>query len=126
LLFGVWPALSISNPNLHTALKEGSPTTLAGTRSMLVVFQVAISLVLLVIAGLTVRSLLGLMMVDPGFNPERLLTMRLNIPPARVGGGRGYAGFYQQLSDRIRNVPGVESVGVSSPKRIKFCLPPIS
>jgi putative ABC transport system permease protein len=118
LLFGVWPALSISKPDLHTALKEGSPTfagtRIAGTRSMLVVFQVALSLVLLVTAGLTIRSLLGLMKVDPGFNPRRLLTMRLNLSPARAGGGRGYAAFYQQLSDRIRNLPGVETVGVSS------------
>jgi putative ABC transport system permease protein len=118
LMFGLWPALSMSKPDLNIALKEG-PQTSAGlrlgrNRSMLVVFQVAISLVLFVIAGLTVRSFLRLIDADPGFNTENLLTMRLNIPPARTNNGQPIAPIFQQLSDRIRTVPGVQSVGVAS------------
>jgi putative ABC transport system permease protein len=109
LTFGLWPALSLSKPDLNNALKEGARQTSAAlrharARSMLVVFQVAISLLLLVIAGLTVRSLARLLSIDPGFNPENVLTMRLNIPPSRSGGGQQLAVIFQQLSDRIRTV----------------------
>jgi putative ABC transport system permease protein len=118
LLFGLWPALSVSKPDLNVALKDGAQTfagvRLAGARSLLVVFQVAISLVLLVIAGLTVRSLIRLMNVDPGFNTENLLTMRLNISPARSRNGQQMAIIFQQLSDRIRTVPGVRSAAFAS------------
>jgi putative ABC transport system permease protein len=118
LMFGLWPALSSSKPDLNNALKEGSQPSAglrhAGARSALVVFQVAISLVLLVTAGLTARSLLRLMNVDPGFNPENALTMRLNIPPARSGGGGQNMAIFQQLSERIRTVPGVQSTAVAT------------
>src|SRR6266511_1837301 len=118
LMFGLWPALSLSKPDLNNALKEGSQTSAglrhASARNMLVVFQVAISLLLIVSAGLTARSLIRLMNVDPGFNPENVLTMRLNIPPSRSGDGQQNAVIFQQLSERIRTVPGVQSVGVAS------------
>ncbi len=117
--FGLWPALSLSKPDLNNALKEGARQTSAGlrharARGVLVVFQVAISLFLLVIAGLTARSLIRLMNVDPGFNSENVLTMRLNIPPARSGDGQQNAVIFQRLSDRIRTVPGLQSIGVAS------------
>jgi putative ABC transport system permease protein len=118
LLFGIWPALSLSKPDLNNELKEGGQTSAggrhSGARSMLVVFQVAISLVLLVIAGLTVRSLIRLMNVDPGFNSENLLTMRLNISPARLRNGQQVGAIFQQLSDRLRTIPGVRSAALAS------------
>jgi putative ABC transport system permease protein len=118
LLFGLWPALSLSKPDLNNELKEGGQTSAGGrhtgARSMLVVFQVAISLVLLVVAGLMVRSIVRLMKVDPGLNTENLLTMRLNISPARSGDGRQNAAIFQQLSDRIRTIPGVRSAAFAS------------
>ncbi len=74
LLFGLWQALSSSKPDLNNALKEGGQTSAglgyASARNMLVVFQVAISLVLLVTAGLMVRSIGRLLLVDMGFNPK--------------------------------------------------------
>src|SRR5262249_39632331 len=117
--FGLWPALSLSKPDLNNALKEGARQTSAGlrhtrARNLLVIFQVAISLLLLVIAGLMARSLARLLSIDPGFNPENVLTMRLNIPPSRSEGGRKIAVIFQQLSDRIRTVPGVQFTGVAS------------
>jgi putative ABC transport system permease protein len=118
LLFGLWPALSISKPDLNKALKVGWQTSAglrhAGARSLLLVFQVSITLVLLVVAGLTVRSLIRLMKVDPGFNPENVLSMRLNIPPTISENGQRMAAIFQQLSERVRAVPGVRSVGFVS------------
>jgi putative ABC transport system permease protein len=118
LLFGLWPALSISKPDLNKELKEGGQASAgmrhAGVRSLLVVFQVTISMVLLVIAGLMVRSLIRLMNIDPGLNPESVLTMRLNISPAKSNNGQQMAAIFQQLSERIRTVPGVQSAGFAS------------
>jgi putative ABC transport system permease protein len=118
LLFGLWPSLRFSKPDLNNALKEGSQSSAglshARARSMLVVFQVAISLVLLVTAGLMVRSLVRLLFVDPGFTPENVLTMRVNIPPARAGGGDRNMVILQQLSERISTVPGVQSAGLAT------------
>jgi putative ABC transport system permease protein len=118
LLFGLWPALNLSKPDLNNALKEGSQTSAglrhAAMRNILVIFQVAISLVLLVTAGLTVRSLVRLMKIDPGLNPENVLAMRLNIPPAKSGGGQRNQAIFQQFIDGIRTVPGVQSAAAAS------------
>src|SRR5262245_1017491 len=118
LLFGLWPALRLSKIDLINALKEGGQTSgglgHAGARRLLVVFQVAISLVLLVTAGLMMRSLVRLLFVDPGFNPENVLTMRVNIPPARAEGGDSNMVVLQQLSERISNVAGVQSAGLAT------------
>jgi putative ABC transport system permease protein len=119
LIFGLWPALSLSKPDLNNALKEGARETSSGlrhtrARNMLIVFQVALSLLLLVTAVLMARSLARLLSIDPGFNTENTLTMRLNIPPSRSEGGRLLPVIFQQLSDRIRTVPGVQLTGVAS------------
>jgi putative ABC transport system permease protein len=118
LLFGLWPALSLAKADLNNALKEGGLTSSgmghARARSILVVFQVAISLVLLVTAGLTVRSLVRLMRVEPGLNPENVLTMRLNIPPARLAGEQQNHARFQQFVDRIRTVPGIQFAAAAS------------
>src|SRR5262249_26926733 len=72
------------------------------------------SLLLLVMAGLMIRSFARLTNVDPGFQAEKLLTMRGNRSPAKSGGGKQMAPFFQQLIDKGKNTPGVESVAVSS------------
>src|SRR6266852_5589415 len=83
LVFGLVPAWQVSKPDLNSALKEGGRQTTAGShrlRSSLVVFEVALSLILLVGAGLLTRSFLALLNTNPGFNPEGVLTMNLNLP----------------------------------------------
>jgi len=126
LLFGIWPALRLSNPDLIQTLKEGSQTSAglgqARARSLLVIFQVAISLVLLVTAGLTVRSLVRILKIDPGFNTENILSIRLNIPPARAAGGNQNQAIFQQFIDRIRTVPGVQSVASTTHSPFDFSM----
>ena len=112
LLFGVTPAFLVSRSNLHDTLKEGGRGSATGgrhrLRGLLVVAQVALSLVLLVGAGLEVRSFLHLMKVDPGFDPENVLTLRVALPKKKYPDGDRQADFVQRALDRIRALPGVE------------------
>lgn len=115
ILFGLAPALRASRVNLNETLKEGG-RSLVGSgnhrlRSALVVTELALSLVLLIGAGLLIRSFIRVQQVEPGFSPHNVLSMRLSV------GGTAYEKmpkrlvFYQQLWDRIRQLPGVESAG---------------
>ncbi|MCI0661063.1 MAG: ABC transporter permease [Acidobacteria bacterium] len=119
LLFGMWPALQTLRSSLHQSLQENGREILAsrsGKRAQrwLVVSEVALSLVLLVMAGLMLRSFGRLMQVDLGFNPENLLTARLNLPRARYQSLEQRATFYQRLIERIETLPGVKGVAVAS------------
>ena len=112
LVFGLAPALQISKPNLNESLKEGSRQSSGrshGLRSSLVVFEVALSLVLLVCAGLFFRSFLTLFKTDPGFNPDHVLTMNLMLPHAKYNEEAKGAAFYKELVQRVKATPGVES-----------------
>ena len=112
LVFGLAPALQISKPNLNESLKEGSRQSSGrshGLRSSLVVFEVALSLVLLVCAGLFFRSFLTLFKTDPGFNPDHVLTMNLMLPHAKYNEQAKGAAFYKELVQRVKATPGVES-----------------
>jgi putative ABC transport system permease protein len=115
IVFGLAPALRASRVNLSETLKEGG-RSLVGSgnqrlRSMLVVAEVALSLMLLVGAGLLIRSFIRVQQVEPGFAAQNVLSLRLSV------GGTSYdkdslrLGFYQQLWDRIRRLPGVEATG---------------
>jgi putative ABC transport system permease protein len=112
IVFGLAPALQMSKPNLNDTLKEGTRGT-TGTshrlRSSLVVFEVALSLVLLVGAGLLTRSFLSLLRTDPGFNPDHVLTMNLVLPVAKYKDQPARAAFYNDLVQRVKTQPGVES-----------------
>ncbi len=114
LLFGVVPSLLLSRSNPQQALKEGSHTA-TGTgsrlRAALVIGQVALALMLLVGSGLLIRSFDRLLSVDPGFNAENVLTLRLSLPRSRYERARQVGVFYQELSDKISDLPGVVSVG---------------
>ena len=112
IVFGLAPALQVSKPNLNESLKEGSRQT-SGTshrlRSLFVVAEVALSLVLLVGAGLLARSFLSLLKTDPGFNPDNLITMNLVLPFAKYKEEPQVAAFYNDLLQRVKAQPGVES-----------------
>ena len=115
IVFGLAPALQASRPNLNDSLKEGSRQASGrshGLRSSLVVFEVALSLVLLVGAGLLARSFLSLLRINPGFNPENVLTMNVNLPVAKYKDDPARAAFYNDLVQRVKAYPGVESAAV--------------
>jgi putative ABC transport system permease protein len=116
LVFGVAPALHAARLDLAAGMREG--TRGAGTgarrqrlRSGLVVAQVALALVLLVGAGLLLRSFAGLRRVDPGFDPERLLTLRVEPPAARYDTPEKLVALYRAIEDAVAALPAVERVG---------------
>ena len=114
LLFGLVPALQASKLNLTDALKEGDRGSSGGRqrfRSLLVIGQVALTLTLLVGAGLLIQSFRRVMQVDPGFNSDDLLTMQVSISNAD---GYQVEGFFKRLQENVRTLPGVQSVAVSN------------
>ena len=117
IVFGLAPALQVSKPNLNDSLKEGSRQTTGSShrlRSSLVVLEVALSLMLLVGAGLLGRSFLSLLKTDPGFNPDNVLTMNLVLPIAKYREDPQRVAFYQDLVQRVKANPGVESAALVS------------
>jgi predicted permease len=116
VIFGVAPALRAANPNLNETLKEGGRQA-SGSRSrlrnVLVVAEIALSLVLLVGAGLLVKSFWRLQNVNPGFDPHNLLTMQVTLPKAQYPNTVQQNAFVQQTLQRIETLPGVQSVAAT-------------
>jgi putative ABC transport system permease protein len=117
VVFGLAPALRATNPDVNESLKESSRGSAGDgrrsrVRSVLVVSEVAISLVLLVGAGLLFRSFLRLQSVELGFRPERLLTFRVAPSGPNFDTDPKYSAFYDQIAERVRSLPGVDAVGV--------------
>jgi putative ABC transport system permease protein len=118
LIFGMAPALQSSRADLNESLKEGGR---AGTesrgrkrlRGLLVVAEVALTLVLLVGAGLLLNSFLRLQEVNPGFQPDHLLTAQISLPPARYAEDQKIIAFHQELINRMKGLPGALAVGIS-------------
>src|SRR5262245_58054598 len=113
LLFGLAPALQASRPNLTEGLREGdrgSSGRRQRLRSALVVGEVALTLTLLVGAGLLIQSFRRVLEVEPGFKAQNLLTMRVSV---NNSDGQQVAKFFEQLQQNVRSVPGVKSVAVS-------------
>lgn len=119
ILFGLVPALAASNPDLNETLKEGGRGGTGSAkrqrmRSAFVIAETTLALVLLVGAGLMLKSFWRLQRLDPGFNPDGVLTMRMMLPfeiyekPAQRGA------FYKQVLERIGSAPGVEAVSATS------------
>ena len=119
LLFGLIAVLKFGAPSV-TALEEGGRAASEGpqrhrTRNMLVVAQVALALVLLVVSGLMVRTFVALRHVDPGFTrPEQVQTFRVAIPATLVSDPEQTVRTHEQIAERLRQLPGVESVGMAS------------
>jgi putative ABC transport system permease protein len=118
VLFGLAPALQASKSNLNESLKEGGRSGSAGgshqhVRNSLVVAEVALSLLLLVGAGLLIQSFMRLQHTDLGFDPANVLTLRVPLPEARYKENAQVASFWDELQNRVRVLPGVESVGLT-------------
>ena len=114
ILFGLAPALQASRLNLTDALKEGDRGSSGGRqilRSTLIVCEVALTLTLLVGAGLLVQSFRRVLQVDPGFNPQNLLTMQVSV---NNPDGHQVASFFQQLQENVLKLPGVSSFAISN------------
>jgi putative ABC transport system permease protein len=119
VVFGLAPALLSSRTNFNSSLKEGGRDTSATSRgarvrSLLVVSEVALALMLLVGAGLLIKSLVNLQRVDPGFNPKSALRVDVGLPRTRYPERNQSAAFYKQLLDRVAELPGVQSAGAVS------------
>ncbi|HWP42364.1 MAG TPA: ABC transporter permease, partial [Blastocatellia bacterium] len=119
LIFGAVPALQASRPDLNESLKEGGRGTAGGAghrrlRSIFVVSEVALALVLLVGAGLMIKSFIRLQQVDLGYNPENVLTARVLLPGSKYGDNPKRAAFFKQATERIANIPGVQAAGAIS------------
>jgi putative ABC transport system permease protein len=117
VLFGLAPAWQISRSNLNDALKEGGRQSSSGShrlRGLLVVSEVALSLMLLVSAGLMMRTFLVLMKTNPGFNTSNLLTANLTIPSAKYKDDAQRVAFYKDLVQRVGALSGVETAAAIS------------
>ena len=113
LVFGLVPALHAGRGDLQSVLREGArgSTAVGGARGTLVVAQVALSLVLLVGAGLMIRSFAKLQSVDPGFDPGGVLTARVQLAGERYQTPETATAFFERLIERVQRVPGVASAG---------------
>src|SRR5687768_5481509 len=115
-IFGLAPALQATRPNVSTVLKATAAqggAVKTRLRSVLVVAQIAISLVVLIAAGLVVRTLQQLQTMSPGFDPQNGLTMSFDLGLQGYDEARGRQ-FYRQLNERLQTLPGVESAAIMS------------
>ena len=118
LLFGLVPALQTSRLNLNETLKESGRSGAPGSGrnrvgGLLIVSEVALSFVLLAGAGLLIRSFLHLREINPGFNPNNVLTVRMSLPPGKYKKGAPKAQILKQLTDQLKTVPGVQAAGAT-------------
>jgi putative ABC transport system permease protein len=116
-LFGLVPALQLVRPDLQSFLKEGARGSGEGTRwhrlrGAFVVAQVALSLLLLVSAGLLIRSFDKILKVDVGFRPERLLSLEYRLPRTKYKDPAVQSNFHRRVIEQIQQVPGVQSVSL--------------
>jgi putative ABC transport system permease protein len=117
ILAGVLPGIRLSRPNVNQALKQGLGRTASDsgghrTRTTLVIAEVALSLVLLFGAGLMIRSFQQLQRVNPGFDSQNVMTMTLAVARSKFPSPPQHIAFYQQVLERVRTLPGVQSAGV--------------
>ncbi|HKS10235.1 MAG TPA: ABC transporter permease, partial [Pyrinomonadaceae bacterium] len=115
LVFGLAPALQSSRLDLNEVLKEGGRNMAAGAghrlRSAMVVTEIALAVVLLIGAGLMMKSLLRLLQTNVGFKTDNLLTMTMVLPPAKFTDANQLINFNDQIQERVRSLPGVTNAG---------------
>jgi predicted permease len=115
VVFGLAPALRTLHVNLVESLREGGQATVGGhrqrLRSALVIAEMTLAVVLVIGAGLMVRSLAALGRIDLGFDPDRVLTLRVSVPTTRYDTPEKVIDFYRALNERVRALPGVQSAG---------------
>jgi putative ABC transport system permease protein len=119
IALGLAPALHDSKLDINECLKESSGAGPGGTargnlRGVLVVAEIALSLVLLVGAGLMIRSFARLLSIDPGYDPDNLLTFQISLPNSRYPNSSQVVAFYREALERISACPGVQSVAISN------------
>jgi putative ABC transport system permease protein len=119
LIFGLAPALQASKAEIGETLKEGTRGSAGAgrqrVRSLLVVAETSLALVLLVGAGLMLRSFLQLLQADPGFRPARVLTLQISLPQTKYNEPAKSRAFFQQVLQNVKSQPGVELVGSCAP-----------
>jgi putative ABC transport system permease protein len=116
IVFGLAPALQASKADLNEALKEGARGSTGGisrqrVRNLLVVSEVALTVVLLIGAGLMLKSFSSLQSVNPGFNPANVLTMVVNLPASKYTDDHQAQAFFEQVLNRVELLPGVQAAG---------------
>jgi len=119
IVFGLVPAFEATRVDLHDSLKEGGRNVGGGARShrlrgALVATEIALALVLLIGAGLLIKSFSRLQAVDPGFDPKNVLAMTVNVPPSKYDSARKTIDFFKQAENQLQTLPGVEAVGAIS------------
>jgi putative ABC transport system permease protein len=119
VVFGLVPAWQATKSDLNESLKEGGRGGTAGARrnrarGLLVVSEIALSLVLLIGAGLMIKSFIRLEQVNPGFETQNVVTVRLSLPAAQYPAGPRRAAFFQQVIARLQSLPGVQSAAAIS------------
>ena len=117
LLFGLAPAWRTLHVDLVESLREGGQHATEGKRRQrlrgtLVIVEVALAVVLVIGAGLMIRTLAALGDIDLGFNPDRVLTMRVTIPGSRYPTNENVVNFFDELQERVNALPGVEAAGI--------------
>src|SRR5579884_933489 len=128
VLFGLFPALQLSKTNVNQTLRDEGRGSTSGhqrvqMRGLLVIGQVALSLLLLIGAGLLVRSFTRLLRVDPGFDSQNVLSMNVSLPTVKYSDAQKQIAFFDDLERRVSALPGVKSTAISAalpltPKRI--------
>lgn len=117
IVFGLAPALQASKTDLNSTLKEGSRGSTGGINrqrisSLLVISEVALTMLPLIGAGLMIKSFMSLQRVNPGFNPANTLTMLVNLPPSKYSDDHQVEAFFEQTLKNIEALPGAQSVGI--------------
>src|SRR5205814_2592776 len=125
VIFGILPAFQLSRVDLNTALRyEGRGASTAHTRArlsgLLVIGQIALSLLLIIGAGLLLRSFSRLMRVAPGFDAHNVLTMNVSLPTAKYSKPDQQIAFFDELLRRVSVLPGVRSAAISAARPLHF------